>query len=159
VLFAYEPYDRGKHYQALSQLWVKRGWLVPPADCLPPTGFVARDTNRDEPGAALFIYLVPDCVGWIDWGIADPDLDQASRRYAMRVLFRLCEELAKQRRARFLYSTSQSQAFRSMLLDCGMMVAEERTTTFCKSLAGEAQEDDMAFIRDYEQALPENAAE
>lgn len=144
----YEAYDAVRHYEALTGIWQARGWLPPPADCLPPTGFVACRHPDSEPVAALFVYIVPHCVGWIDWGIADPRLDRSRRRSTMRWLFRRCELLARKAGARFLYSTSQSLAFRSLLLDCGMVVAEERTTTFCKALQGDTG--GMTFIRDYD---------
>lgn len=145
----FEAYHREAHYGALVEIWRRRGWLAPPADCLPTTGYVAR-TEAGLAAAALFVYIVPDCAAWIDWGIADPDCPPEERRQAMKTLFGLCETRGRNGGARFLYSTSQSRAFRALLLDCGMQVAEERTTTFAKPLSGALNAADLAFIGDYD---------
>lgn len=142
----YEIYRRDEHYPHLEVLWRRRGWLPPPPEFLPPTGYVF--VTPEGVAAALFIYIVPGCGAWVDWAIADPELPQERRRTAMRHLFCLCENLARKEGARFLYSTTQSQAFRALLLECGMVVAEEKTTTFCKHLKGDNTA--MTFIMDYD---------
>lgn len=143
VFTRYVPAD---HYDEVVRIWKVRGWLPCPQEYLPDDGFVAVSVENNSIMAALFVYIVPGKVGWVDWAVADPGVSRELRALLLPGLFRLCEMTARNAGATFLYATTKVSRFAALLTDEGMQIAERETMTFCKPLL--RTEEDMAFISD-----------
>lgn len=137
------PYQKQKHYETMCRLWDRYGWLPCPQEAIPCAALVA-ETVDGEFIAFLAMYIEPGKIGFIDWALKDRTHDKKISDEAIKMMFDMLVETAKNSKCAFIYSITKTKSWGEKLLSYGMMTAETGATTYILSLNGT----DVGFISD-----------
>lgn len=136
-------FNANRHYQQLVRVWQHYRWEPCPLRCLPKIGYVVEGEDGKFI-AALFMYASSGEVAFIDWGVGSMEHNRDEIHGAFRVLFEKLKEIAKRMGCNFIFSMSKVSAFKEILIENGLQIAEERTTSFVLPLIDK----DFDFITD-----------
>lgn len=108
-------------YDMLVEWWKKWRWTPPPRDFLPQNGTGGYMVEVDGiPVVAGFLYLTNSAIAWNEFVISNFDYkNKEKRKEAICILIQELTELAKQCKAKYVYTVVKNQSLQNIYEEMG----------------------------------------
>ncbi len=111
------PYSQADHVR-LSNWWTAHGWPPVSSTILPPNGYIVGEC------AAAFLYLTDSPIAWMEWLVADPEAPKEFRSACINQLVDHIAEVARQKGASLLFTSTNHPALEKRLTENGFQVGD-----------------------------------
>lgn len=120
-----------EHYKALRMFWAQYDWEAPELDCLPRSGFVAK--NDSGILGACFYYKTNSKMALMDWLIADKDANKDERGQAVVMLIDKVKTELKDAGIKIIYTVTANKNLVKTYKRMGFQVMEEGVVSMAHS--------------------------